>query len=126
MKKLLLIGMMIVFGLQTFSFSPGHSERTNISYAFPANLNAMVLQDFLNLTPKKYQELTGKKMSLKQKIAFAILKIKLKRGLADNAAPHKTDLGLLSLIFGGGAWVLAFIPGVGVASIGLAVAAVIL
>ena len=33
---------------------------------------------------------------------------------------------MLSLLFGGAAWVLAFIPGIGIASIGFAVAAVIL
>ena len=34
--------------------------------------------------------------------------------------------GLLSLIFGAGAWVFAFIPGIGIASIGFAVAAIVL
>ena len=114
-------------GLQTFSFSPGNAGRTNASYILPRNLNAMELKEFLTLTPKKYQELTGKKMTFKQRIAFAILKAKLKKQLPeDKVAPHKTDIGLLSLIFGGGAFLIAFIPGVGVASIGLAIAAIVL
>lgn len=128
MKKLLLICTILFFGLQTFSFSPGNAGRKiNIPYTAQGKLNAMALQEFLNLTPKRYFELTGKKMTFKQKIGFAILKAKLKRQLADEkSAPHKTDLGLLSLIFGAGAWVFAFIPGIGIASIGFAVAAVVL
>jgi hypothetical protein len=116
-----------MLGLQTFSFSPSHKERTKIEYNFPQNLKAMTLREFLAITPQKYQELTGKRMSLKQKIAFAILKSKLKRRLANDKSPeHKSDIGLLSLIFGGGAFLIAFIPGVGIASIGLAIAAIIL
>ena len=125
MKKLLLIAFMFI-GLQTFSFSPGNIERTNASY-IPRNPGAMTLQNFLTLTPKKYQELTGRKMSFKEKIAFAIFKGKLKRQLPeDKTASHKSNIGLLSLLFGAGAFVIAFIPTVGVISIGLAVAAIVL
>ncbi len=114
-------------GLQTFSFSPGNIERTNTSYILPNNLDAMTLQNFLKLTPKRYQELTGRKMTLKEKIAFIIFKAKLKRQLPDDkSAPHKTDIGLLSLIFGGSAFVLALIPYLGIVSIPLALAAIVL
>lgn len=116
----------MLMGLQTFSFSPGNAPGTKISYTLPVNLNAMSLQDFLTLTPKKYEVLTGKRMTLKQKIAFAILKAKLKRQLADNAVPHKSNIGLLSLLFGAATWVFAFIPAIGIASIGFAIAAIIL
>ena len=127
MKKLLLISCLLI-GLQTFSFSPGNSSVTNnSSYVLPGNVKAMTLQQFLTLTPKQYRLLTGKKMSLKEQLGFAILKAKLKRQLADDkAAPHKSDLGLLSLIFGGAAWVFAFIPAIGVISIGFAIGAVVL
>ena len=126
MRKLLLIGMLTIFGLQTFSFSPGVAK-SNFSYVLPGNSNAMSLQEFIKLTPKKYEELTGKKLTFKEKIAFTILKSKLKKQAAeDKAAPRKGDLGLLSLIFGGAAWVFAFIPAIGILSIGFAVAAVIL
>ena len=126
MRKSLLIAMLTILGLQTFSFSPGIAT-SNFSYVLPANKNAISLQEFIKLTPKKYEELTGKKMSFKQRIAFTILKTKLKRQAAgDKASPYKTDIGLLSLIFGGAAWVFAFIPAVGVISIGFAVAAIIL
>ncbi len=127
MKKILLIGIMIIFGLQTFSLSPGNYTNRYI-YKVPSGLNAITLQEFLVLTPKKYMELTGRRMSFKQKLAFTIFKSKLKRKLPDDKpAQHKTDLGLLSLIFGGAAFVLAFIPGIGaVVSYPLALAALVL
>ena len=126
-KKLLLIGMLCSFALQTFSYTPGASRGTEITNTLPGKLDAMTIQAFLKLTPKKYYEITGKRMTLKQKLAFVILKNKLKKQLAeDKPAKYKTDLGLLSLIFGGGAWLLALIPGVGILSLGLAPAALIL
>lgn len=126
MKRLLLIAMMIGFGLQTFSYSP-RSAKIDPSLTFPGNLNALTLQDFLKLTPKKYYELTGKKLTLKEKLAFTILKSKLKKQLPDDKdVPRKNNLGMLSLLFGAGAWVFAFIPAIGIISLGFAVAAVVL
>jgi uncharacterized membrane protein YqaE (UPF0057 family) len=40
------------------------------------------LDDILNLTPKKYQKLTGKKMSLKQTIALKVAQKKIKKFLS--------------------------------------------
>ncbi|HUS02858.1 MAG TPA: hypothetical protein VMY77_14070 [Chitinophagaceae bacterium] len=99
MKKILLIAMLIFFGSQTFSFSPGNAK-TNLSYVTPGNLKGISLEEFLKLTPKKYEELTGKKMSFKHKIGFAILKAKLKKQLADETPAKKSNLGTMSLIFG--------------------------
>ena len=100
MKKLLLIGMLFLFGSQTFSYSPGTSKATKISYTLPGKLNAMTLQEFLKLTPKKYHELAGKRMTFKQKISFLILKSKLKKQLADDTPAKKNNIGTMSLIFG--------------------------
>jgi hypothetical protein len=87
----------------------------------------MTLQNFLELTPKKYQELTGMKLNFSQRIAFAILKAKLKKQLnADKPAAHKTDIGTLSIILGGGAFLVALIPAVGIISIAMAIGAIVL
>ena len=126
MKKLLIICTLVFFCLQSFSFSPGFIN-TNTPYALPANLNGMSLQEFVKLTPKKYMELTGAKLTFKEKVAFTILKAKLKRKLAQEKPDStKTDIGKLSLIFGGAAFVLALIPYAGIISIPLAIAAVVL
>lgn len=118
--------MILGFGIQTYSYSPG------LAKAKPSHsvteLNGIELPDFLNLNPKKYYELTGKKMTLKEKISLSILKAKLKKQLPDEEKPERkrSDVGLLSLIFGGAAFVVALIPGIGIASLGLAIAAIVL
>ena len=87
----------------------------------------MTLHEFLDLTPKRYQELTVTKLNFSQRIAFAILKAKLKRQLhVDKTATHKTDIGTLSVILGGGAFLVALIPTVGIISIPMAIGAIVL
>ena len=126
MKKLLLIGILLIFGFHSFAYSPGF-VKINSPNTLPVNLSGMSLQEFVKLTPKKYMELTGIKMTLKEKVAFTFLKAKLKRKLAaEKPDTGKTDIGKLSLIFGGSAFVLALIPYAGLISIPLAIAAVVL
>ena len=124
MKKLLFACFILCLGLQTYAYNPGNSLAS--MYLKPQNLNAMALQEFLNLTPKKYGELTGKRMSFKQKLAFYLFKGKLKKQLSGDKTSHSGDIGLLSLIFGGSAFVLAIIPYVGLLSVPLAIAAIVL
>ncbi len=121
MKKYFLLLIMMIFAVQSFSYVPViTSPKTELSFA-KANLQLL-----LKLTPKKYFELTGKKLSLKEKIGLAALKFKFRKELKVDAEVKQSNLGLLSLIFGASAFVFAFIPAIGVISIGMAIAAVIL
>ncbi|MEJ7823435.1 MAG: hypothetical protein WKF85_14015 [Chitinophagaceae bacterium] len=125
MRKLLLISSFLLIALQTFSYSPKNAAITTTTNNVPFEMKGMTVQEFLLLTPKKYQEITGRRMTFKQKISFSILKAKLKKQLPDEKVEgKKSNLGLLSLIFGGAAFVL--IPIAGIVSIPLAVAAVVL
>jgi uncharacterized membrane protein YqaE (UPF0057 family) len=58
-------------------------EATEINN-LPADMVSMGIDQFLSLTPKKYKELTGKKLSLKEtlqlKVAQKFVKKKLKHG----------------------------------------------
>ena len=49
-----------------------------------SNLKGLVLNDFLNMTPKKYKKMTGQKLgwknTLKMKAAQKMLKKKMKKG----------------------------------------------
>ncbi|MEO7801430.1 MAG: hypothetical protein ABIR81_05495 [Ginsengibacter sp.] len=121
MKPFLLALLISFSGLQTFSISPVTKQ---IGFtATPVLANRNYLDNFLKLTPHKYKELTGKRLSLKQQLALAILKSKLKNQQAEG---KESNLGLLSLIFGAGAFVIAFVPVLGVLSFGFAIAAIIL
>ncbi|MEJ7675319.1 MAG: hypothetical protein WKF59_22085 [Chitinophagaceae bacterium] len=127
MRKLLLISSFLLIALQTFSYSPKNAAITPTTSNVPFEMKGMTVQEFLLLTPKKYQEITGKRMTFKQKISFSILKAKLKKQLPDEKVEgKKSNLGLLSLIFGGSAFVLAIIPYIGLVSIPLALAAIVL
>jgi hypothetical protein len=55
--------------------------------------NTMLVQQFLSLTPKKYQELTGRKMSLPQKISLKLAQMKVKKMLKQG---KKVDLLAMS------------------------------
>ena len=125
MKKLLFVSIILCMALQTFSYSPGRSS-ANISYSLPVNLNAMALQELINFTPKKYQELTGQRMTFKQKLSLYLLKAKFKKELASENTPHqKYDPGKTSLILGAGAFHVALIPVAGIVSIPMAIGAII-
>jgi hypothetical protein len=49
-----------------------------------APLSGMSVQDFLALTPKKYKELTGEKLSFTQKIALKMAQKKVRKAIKNN------------------------------------------
>ena len=51
---------------------------------YPIEWHDMKLKDFVSLTLSDYYQLTGKKMSLKEKLAFSLMKGKMKRELKKN------------------------------------------
>jgi hypothetical protein len=87
MRKAALSALLVIGGL--FLAAPAFAI-SNTAVIFPASTpapgsedpaNARLVQDFLNLTPKKYYELTGKKMKLSQKISLKLAQAKVKKML---------------------------------------------
>lgn len=58
-----------------------------------APLSGMSVQDFLALTPKKYKELTGEKLSFTQKIALKMAQRKVKKAIKNN---EKVDSSVMA------------------------------
>lgn len=58
---------------------PPKSDNTAV-----APLAGMSVEDFLALTPKKYKELTGEKLSLTQKISLKLAQKKIRKALKNN------------------------------------------
>jgi hypothetical protein len=85
MKKTILtvlLGIGFLFGLQpanAISESSSVIPSNTSSVTNPDPLNEILIKQFLSLTPKKYYELTGKKMKLSQKISLKLAQHKVKR-----------------------------------------------
>ena len=77
---------LVIFNLSSLAVTlpstepvPPKSEST-----VAAPLAGMSVDDFLSLTPKKYKELTGEKLSITQKISLKLAQKKIKRALKNN------------------------------------------
>ena len=79
------------------------------------------LKEFVKLSPREVEKLTGKKLKFREKIGLKIFQWKMKRKLKENEPvdPKLLKLGRLSLIFGIVALVFIFIPVGVIAFIGL-------
>ena len=74
----------------------------------PGNFMEMKLSEFIKLSAKDFSSITGKKMSLKEKISFSLLKKHMKKSLKSNpdqtvtdylaAADRKSDIILIVVI----------------------------
>jgi hypothetical protein len=84
MKKIMLnafLGIGFLLALQPANAISGTNSiiLTNSPIATKADpLNEILIKQFLSLTPKKYYELTGKKMKLSQKISLKLAQHKVK------------------------------------------------
>lgn len=122
LTALLFAAFMLIFqvspGFASFS-KPATSEETTIVSAPPKNgLSGLSAQQILSLTPETYQELTGKKMTFKEKIGLGYVKRNIKRDLKKNGSVDLADYvdGDGSMRFNIGGFVLGLLLGlIGVA-----------
>jgi len=96
MKKLLLV-FFLFSGYSNLFGSGLDNPETEPTIPMPGTIS---LKQFLSLTPREYQKLTGRKLKLKEKIGLKILQWKFKRKMKDQASPEQLKRGRLSLIFG--------------------------
>lgn len=81
---------------------------------------------FVSLEIKEIEKLTGKKFTLKEKIGIKFLQHKTKKELKSKKEESKTDLGKTSMILGIIGLGLILIPYLFIASVPLAILAIIL
>ncbi|HSB92860.1 MAG TPA: hypothetical protein VLC28_07075 [Flavitalea sp.] len=79
----------------------------------PSPFAGMTVKQFLALTPKEYQKLTGKKLSLSQKISLKLAQAKVKKMSKQNKQIdlYKMDSGIDSSDFSIGGFVLGLLLG---------------
>jgi hypothetical protein len=66
---------------------PPRSEST-----VAAPFAGMTVQDFLALTPRKYKELTGEKLSLTQKISLKLAQKKIRKAIKNNESIDQAQI----------------------------------
>jgi hypothetical protein len=108
--------VMLLFCLPAFSSTPPADSATTIAMA---NINKVIT----SLKVRDFQKITGKKMSLKQKISFGVLKHKLKKESVSSKDGQKSLIfaitGAVLLIVG------LFVPFVILAALAAAIVAVV-
>lgn len=124
MKKLLLLIFPLLIISNAFAFiSPSiHSTADNSG-------NKTVIEKILSLTPKQFEQLTGKHLTLKEKIAVKLLKWKFKkqekRNFAEGDGKYE-KMARASMIFGIASLICLFIPYAVFISIPAAILAIVL
>lgn len=100
MKKMVLSAVLVMGSL--FVLQSAHAISNTSSLVVPVATptvtsvepdNDRLVQEFLKLTPKRYEELTGQKMSMSQKISLKLAQKKIKRMLKKG---EKVDLVAMS------------------------------
>jgi hypothetical protein len=122
--------LLVATGLLLFSL-PAHATTTPPTEPSPTTTAAtpsITINDFLKLSPREFQQRTGKKLKFKERIAYRVLQWKLRKHFREQDEPTAKQLkqGNLSLVFGIAAIVFLFIPVVGILSLGFAIAGLVL
>ena len=95
----------------------------------PSALSSITMQDIIQLSPRRFELKTGIKLKFKERIAYKILKWKLKKKLRKPGEPtaQQKKLGILSLIFGSIAVIsILFILQLGIIAFCAAIAGLVL
>ncbi|OAV45469.1 hypothetical protein [Lewinella sp. 4G2] len=109
LKKITLSLLLGVFGVLGMSVAVAPPAATSPAATmtveeagFPID-PAVAVEDFLNMTPKKYEEMTGKKLTLKEKVVMKLaqkkVKKQMKRAQKDGDEPFPKIVFILGAIF---------------------------
>lgn len=121
MKHLLRLSLfaaaLVMFSNASFGFVTPVPLSTTVNAEPVAKVSpfaGMTIQDFLALTPKKYRELTGKKMAFSQKVSLKIAQYKVKKAVKNNKQVdlYKMTPGVDTADFSIGGLVLGLILGI--------------
>ncbi|MEM1324444.1 MAG: hypothetical protein AAGI23_00740 [Bacteroidota bacterium] len=92
MKKGLLLTLVMLVSLATIYAAPfavaPKAEKATMENTWKENLQSMSLDDIMTLTPKKYREMTGKRMGVANAVKLKVAQTVLKK----NSAKQATDL----------------------------------
>ena len=124
MKKIVTLFVALMFTLSAVNAGmivvPAANEPVKKDAITPADvLSKMDPQAFLSLTPAKIQEMTGKKMTLKQKLGLKLVQRDIKRQLKQG---KEVNMGEMAKKAAGGIDILWFLLGLVLGLIGVIIA----
>jgi hypothetical protein len=98
MRKIVVVLIAVAFSISSNAgmiFVPGNaSDNAKSGKASVANvLGQMDAKTFLSLTPAKIQEMTGKKMTLGQKVSLKMAQMEVKKQLKKGKEVNMADMG---------------------------------
>ncbi len=126
MKPILILLSLYLIAL----LSPVNSRATVIDNPVKSN-ERLIPSKLLSLSAKEFEKVTGRHLSFKEKVVFKLLKWKFRN--AQHLFPDKKEepgkydkMAKKAMLFGIGAFVLLFIPYIGILSIPSAVLGIVL
>jgi hypothetical protein len=117
MKKIILLSFILLFSFQTFSaVTPPATDNfpATVKTSMPG-LPAPMLSYIANMKIKEVEKLLGRKMKLKEKLAFKLYQFKLKKDARREG--EKANNGTTSMILGIAGIASLFIPYASIAAI---------
>lgn len=116
MKRITISTLILALALpltQSFGVAVVNTQENQQTVAESAQVS---VEDFLNMTPKQFEEQSGQKMSFVQKVAFKMAQNKVKKQVAKgkldaNAPASAGTMSVLALVFGAAGLVLLFVSG---------------
>ncbi len=92
MKKLITLIVLFCAGLSfNLSALPTNSNLSKIDPESAAIYDINNVEDFLELTPKKYKQMTGKRMKLKEVIGLKMAQAKVRKAVDAGEMPFDAD-----------------------------------
>ena len=73
--------LLSIFSYSARSVPKDHRKPEQVNTAIPASYPHICVIKFIQLKPREYKKVTGKKLSLKESLALQLGQIKIKRGL---------------------------------------------
>lgn len=118
MKRYLLLLLMMFALIGKFETSyafvvPSSTSEPSVTPK-PSPFAGMTVKQFLALTPKEYEKLTGKKMTMSQKVSLKLAQVKVKKMAKKNKQVdlYKFDSGIDTSDFSIGGFVLGLLLGI--------------
>lgn len=122
--KILRLSFLFLLSIMTFSASyslnPSDPNTHNDVPEYRSPFAGMTIKDFLDLTPKKYRLVTGKKLTLSERVSLKVAQYKIKRLVKKN--PHIDTMSIVRDSENNNFDIVGFVLGLALGPLGVLIA----